>query len=151
MTKIIIQKPRQTFNINKLWMTLISIKTPGLSLCFYATKPELISTLKKRRYARNDTEILVKGLGELVHGRWNLQSHLENPPLPLNLNHLRHLNESAQIPLWWQSPSNSKLLRPLLEQWIRHLLLNKSPPHKQTPWQNKQNPKWLNSTWKGNL
>ena len=43
---------------------------------------------------------------------------LEDPLLPLKLNSLRPFDESGQISLRWQSPTNPKLLWVLLEQWI---------------------------------
>lgn len=73
--------------------------------------------------AAHRTQVLVKRLRELVKSWWNLQPLLQNSPLPLYLNSLRELNESGQVPLRRQGTSNPKLLRPLLKQRVRHLLL----------------------------
>lgn len=71
------------------------------------------------------TEVFVQGFGELVESRRDLQPLLENPPLPLNTNHLRPFHEPSQILLWWQRTTDSELLGPLLEQWIHHLRLSR--------------------------
>ena len=64
------------------------------------------------------TKVHVEGFGELVKSWRDLEPLLEDPLLPLKLNSLRPFDESGQISLRWQSPTNPKLLWVLLEQWI---------------------------------
>ena len=77
-------------------------------------------------WQRTLTKILVQRLGELVQSWWDLQPLLEDPSLPLNTNNLWPFHKPMQIFLWRQSTSNPKLLCTFLEQWIHHLLLNKT-------------------------
>ena len=71
------------------------------------------------------TKVLVEGFGELVQSRGNLEPLLEDPLLPLDLDGLRPLHEPGQVPLRRQCPSDPELLRTLLEQRVRNLLLKR--------------------------
>lgn len=78
------------------------------------------------------TEVLVQCPCELVNRRRDLQTLLQDPPLPLDSHYLRPFHEAMKIPLRRQSPTNPKLLRPLLKQRIHDFLLQtitKLNPH----------------------
>ncbi len=56
----------------------------------------------------------------MVERRWNLQALVQYPALPLYPHVLRPLHEPVQIPLRRQSPTDTELLWPFLEQGVRH-------------------------------
>lgn len=73
------------------------------------------------------TKVLVKSLCELVQGRWHLQPLVQHTTLTLDANIFGPFHKSMKIALGWKRTSNSKLLRPLLEQWVYSLLCNLLP------------------------
>lgn len=68
------------------------------------------------------TEVFIECFGELVECRWDLESLLEDPLLPLKLNGLGPLDEAREVSLRRQRATDPELLRPLLEQRVHHFL-----------------------------
>lgn len=108
---------------------MLKIKSKAIVTIGSTTNPTTdlkhIKLEKIRELRQFFTQVLIQSLGELVQGWWNLQPLLENPPLPLDSDHLWPFHEPMQIPLWRQSPSYAKLLWPLLKERVNNLLLEK--------------------------
>jgi len=68
--------------------------------------------------------LLVKSLAELVDGRRDLQSGLENGSLSLKLDVFWPSDESGQVSFWLDISADSEVFSSFLEQWVgRGLLL----------------------------
>jgi len=67
--------------------------------------------------------LLVQSLRELVDGRWNLQSLLEDLSLPLELDVHWPSNESGEISFWLKVLANAKVFGSFFEQWVVGSLL----------------------------
>lgn len=70
------------------------------------------------------TKVLVEGTGELVKCRGHLEPLLEDAALALDAHDLGPFDEAVEILLGRQRTTDPELLWPLLEQRVRHLLLN---------------------------
>ena len=68
------------------------------------------------------TKVLVEGTGELVERRGHLKALLEDAALALDAHNLGPLDEAVEVLLGRQRAADPELLRPLLEQRIRHHL-----------------------------
>lgn len=62
--------------------------------------------------------MLVKSLRELVDGRRNLESLLEDGSLSLKFDVFWPSDESGQVSFWLDILSNSKVLGSLFEEWV---------------------------------
>jgi hypothetical protein len=62
--------------------------------------------------------LFVQGLGELVDGRWDLQSSLENRSLPLELDVGWPSNESGQISFWLDILTDAEVLGSFFEERV---------------------------------
>lgn len=78
------------------------------------------------------TEVLVEGAGELVERRGNLEALLEDAALALDAHDLGPLHEPVEVLLGRQRATDAELLRPLLEQRVRDLLLQPNPTKSRT-------------------
>jgi hypothetical protein len=85
--------------------------------------------------ADEHTQVLVEGACELVERRRHLEALFEDAALALDAHDLGPLHEPVQVLLGRERAADAKLLRPLLEQRVRHLLLQPAkavpnqPPH----------------------
>jgi len=68
------------------------------------------------------TKVLVEGTGELVERRGHLEALLEDAALALDPHYLGPLDEAVEVLLGRQRAADPELLRPLLEQRVRHHL-----------------------------
>jgi hypothetical protein len=62
--------------------------------------------------------LFVQSLGELVDGRWDLQSLLEHLSLPLELDVHWPSNESGEISFWLKILTDAKVFGPFFKQWV---------------------------------
>ena len=69
------------------------------------------------------TKVLVQCARELVERRGDLQTLLQDAALALDAHNLGPLDEAVEILLGRERAADAKLLRPLLEQRVRHLNL----------------------------
>jgi hypothetical protein len=79
------------------------------------------------------TEVLVEGAGELVERRRHLEALLEDATLALDAHDLGPLDESVQVLLGRQRAADAELLRPFLEQRVRHFILHPTKPNTIRP------------------
>jgi len=70
----------------------------------------LVTTVLGGQFEQLGGGLLVQSLGELVDGRRNLQSLLENRSLPLELDVGWPSNESGQISFWLDILANAEVL-----------------------------------------
>jgi hypothetical protein len=75
------------------------------------------------------TKVLVEGTCELVERRGHLEALLEDAALALDAHDLGPLDEAVEVLLGRKGAADPKLLRPLLEERVRHHL---SQPNAQT-------------------
>jgi len=84
------------------------------------------------------TKVLVEGTCELVERRGHLEALLEDAALALDAHDLGPLDETVEVLLGRKSAADPELLRPLLEQRVRHHLRQPNAEINQTKHENRQ-------------